>query len=69
MDWVRTAMHDLCQPITALECVLFLGTMSGDGSSTPTAEEAMATIRSALEQCERVSARLRAMQEQMQTEF
>lgn len=68
-SWLQTSLHDLCQPMTALECGLFLGTMSPDGVRTPTAEELAATIVAALEQCARVSAQLKAMQVRLQTEF
>jgi len=69
LDWMLKAMHDLCQPLTALECGLFLGTMSADGVGPPTAEELMATILGALQQCERATAQVRAMQERMQIEL
>ncbi len=65
LEWMRRAMHDLCQPVTALECGLFLGTMSRDGVQTPTAEELLATIQGALEQCERVTGQLRLIQEHL----
>ena len=68
-NWLRTALHDLCQPMTALECGLFVGTMSPDGVRMPTAEELMVTIEAALEQCGRVSTQLKAMQNRLQTEF
>ncbi len=63
--WIREALHDLCQPLTALECGLHIGMMSPDGIRTPTAEELMATIRQALGQSERLSMRLRAIQDRM----
>ena len=65
VEWIRHALHDLCQPLTALECGLFVGTMSPDGVSAPTAEELMVTIRHALEQCERVTDQLRVIQERI----
>jgi hypothetical protein len=61
--WMREALHDLCQPLTALECGLYIGTMSPDGVRAPTAEELRATILQALVQCERVTARLRVIQD------
>ncbi len=64
-EWMRAALHDLSQPLTALECGLFIGTMSPDGVRAPNAQELLATILQALEQCERVSMQLRAMQERM----
>jgi len=63
--WMRNAVHDLCQPLTALECGLFIGTMRPDGVRVPTADELLATIRQALEQCERVTGQLRVIQERI----
>ena len=37
-DWIREALHDLCQPLTALECRLYLGTM-GEGGGEATADD------------------------------
>jgi hypothetical protein len=67
-EWMREALHDLCQPLTALECGLYIGTMSPDGVRTPTADELLATIVEALRQCERVTARLRAIQDRLNSE-
>jgi hypothetical protein len=67
--WMLDALHDLCQPLTALECGLFLGTMSPDGVREPTAEELLATILEGLVQCERVSTQLRVVLERMQNGF
>jgi hypothetical protein len=65
MEWMRHALHDMSQPLTALECGLFLGTMSPDGVTKPTAEELLETITAALVQCERLIKQVRAMQERM----
>ena len=64
--WMRKALHDLCQPLTALECGLFLGTMSPDGVRAPRAEELVETILQALEQCELLTGQVRAMQDRLQ---
>ena len=64
-QWLRQAMHDISQPLTALECGLFIGTMSPDGVRAPTPEELLGTILEALAQCERVSTQLRAIQERL----
>jgi hypothetical protein len=66
---MRQAVHDVCQPVTALECGLFIGTMSPDGVRSPTVEELLGTILEALQQCERISAQLRAMQDRMRGEL
>ena len=64
-SWLGDALHDLCQPLTALECGLYLGTIGPDGKGTPTAEELMKTISHALTQCKRLTAGVRAIQERM----
>ena len=69
MDWMRKAMHDLSQPLTALECGLFLGTMSVDGVRAPTPEELLTTILAALEQCDRATKQVRVIQERMRDEL
>lgn len=66
LEWMREALHDLTQPLTALECGLFIGTMSPDGIRAPNAEELLGAILQALEQCERVTNQLRAIQERVQ---
>ena len=62
--WMRVALHDLCQPLTALECRLHLGTMDHNGRA-PTAEEMLDTIHESLAECERMMRRVRAMQEKL----
>ena len=64
-DWMRRALHDLSQPLTALECGLYLGTMSPDGTRASTHEELLKTILEALVQAERVISQVRAMQERL----
>lgn len=59
---LRQTLHDLSQPLTALECGLFVGTMSPDGVRAPRADELLATILDALAQCERMSNQLRELQ-------
>jgi hypothetical protein len=60
---MRRALHALSQPLTALECGLYIGTMSPDGVRAPTYEELLETIVQALEQTERVTGKVRTMQE------
>jgi hypothetical protein len=62
--WMREALHDLCQPLTALECCLYIGTMENQGEP-PTEADMRATIAAALTECERLMARVRAMQERL----
>ncbi len=61
---MRDALHDLSQPLTALECCLYIGTMDNQGER-PTAEELHSTIAAALVECERLMSRVRAMQERL----
>jgi len=65
LEWMRRALHDLAQPMTALECGLFIGTMSPDGVRAPSADELLATIHKALAECERMTGQLRAIQERI----
>ncbi len=63
--WIGKALHDLSQPLTAIECGLYVGTMSPDGVSAPTAEELLRTINEALEQAGRAITQVRAMQDRL----
>ncbi len=57
------ALHDLCQPLTALQCRLFLATMaSGRPVDVNELEQAVAD---ALKQCDRAIGLVRTMQERM----
>ena len=55
-EWLRDALHDLCQPLTALECRLFLG-LSQQGEA-----EMRTAIKEAMVQCERLIDGVRGMQ-------
>jgi len=63
-QWMREAMHDLCQPLTTLECCLYVGTMDDHGVP-PTEADLRATIDAALVECRRMMSRVRAMQERL----
>ncbi len=63
-DWIREALHDLCQPLTALECRLYLGTM-GEGGGEATADDMRQTIVEGLAECERLMAQVRMMQDRL----
>lgn len=60
-DWLRTALHDMAQPLMALECGLFLSTLDP--------EQDAAKLRQAIEeatgQCQRMLVCFRAMQSQL----
>jgi len=66
--WIGEALHDLCQPLTALECGLYIGTISPDGVRAPTPEELLETIQEALRQCERLATGLRVIQDRTNRE-
>jgi hypothetical protein len=57
------ALHDLSQPLTAMECRLYLGMMSSGGE--PEAAELVETIRESLAECERLMVRVRSMQDRL----
>jgi hypothetical protein len=50
-------LHDLSQPLTTLQCRLYLGSMD---------ENPTETIRQALEDCESLMARVHALQNRLQ---
>ena len=62
---MRRALHDLSQPLTALECRLYLGTMPAQPGREPQATELQDTIREALIECERLIASVRSMQDRL----
>ncbi len=53
-------LHDLSQPLTTLQCRLFLGTMD------ETAASMSETIRQALDDCEELMTRVHALQFRLQ---
>lgn len=62
---MRVALHDLSQPLTALECGLYLGSMGVDGTPNVDAAEMRTSIEEALRQCERMMTQVRAMQDHL----
>ena len=63
--WMRGALHDLSQPLTALECRLYLGMMgTGDGPQADAAEM-RTSVEESLQQCERIMVMVRAMQDHL----
>lgn len=59
--WIRTALHDFAQPLTALECGLFLSTLSPEQG----ADELRQVIDEAMSQCQRMLVCFRAIQERL----
>lgn len=60
--WLHKALHDLAQPVTAIECGLFLTTLEQDANVA----ELRNAIGEALGQCQRLMREVRAMQERLQ---
>lgn len=56
----QRGLHDLCQPLTALQCRLYLGT------SEEATDALQQTIRDSLVECERVMLQVRQLQDCMQ---
>ncbi len=54
---LASALHDLCQPLTALQCRLEIGALT----ATPTGYAE--AVREGLKECERLMSRVKAMQE------
>jgi signal transduction histidine kinase len=53
---LASALHDLCQPLTALQCRLEIGSLMG------TPEGHAEAVREGLKECERLMTRVKAMQ-------
>lgn len=58
--WMQKRLHDLCQPLTALQCRLFLATMVKEPEGE--LEELREAVRESLVQCERMIGQIRVMQ-------
>ena len=63
-DWIQDALHDLSQPLTALQGRLFLATLHPPGSEEERAEMRHA-VEDGLQQCERMMVSVRSMQRHM----
>jgi signal transduction histidine kinase len=60
---IEQALHDLCQPLTVLQCKLELGLLSGK-------EEAIqAAVRDGLHECRRLNATVQAMRNLVRSEL
>ena len=60
--WMEESLHDLCQPLTALQCRLFLATLA---QGTARAVEMEQAVADALKQCDRAIGLVRGMQNRM----
>lgn len=56
--WMEKGLHDLCQPLTALQCRLFLGTLAPEHD----VDELRLAIRESMVQCERLVTQVRRLQ-------
>jgi hypothetical protein len=62
--WLRQGLHDLCQPLTALECVLFVNREPVAGESLE-AGLLRTVMDEALVECGRMMVLVRGLQERM----
>ena len=60
--WLGSALHDLCQPLTALQCRLALGSLAAARGSGDELTELREAVGDSLVQCERMLKQVRAMQ-------
>ena len=63
--WMRTALHDLCQPLTALECQLYIALLDMEAEGQRGAAQERATIEFGLHECNRMMTVIRAIQARM----
>jgi hypothetical protein len=65
--WMRKALHDLCQPLTTLEGLLYLQTLTRGNREEPVSadNEVWQAIDEALHECNRMFAIVRVMQERL----
>lgn len=60
--WMQGALHDLCQPLTALQCRLALATLVQKNGREEEVQELRATVVESLVECERLIGHVRRMQ-------
>jgi hypothetical protein len=58
---LRVALHDLCQPLSALQCRLYLGTLDDEPSNMREA------IMESVSECERMVEMVRALQNRIRS--
>ncbi len=61
-EWVRRSLHDLCQPLTALQCRLSLGMMCVGEDDAAELAELRRMMHDSLTECERMMDLVRVMQ-------
>ena len=62
---MQGALHDLCQPLTALQCRLALATLVPKNGREEEVRELRATVMESLVECERLIGHVRGMQNGM----
>ncbi len=63
-DWMRHGLHDLCQPLMALECLLFVNREPVEGESLD-ASVLRGVIQEGLVECQRMLVLMQGMQQRM----
>jgi hypothetical protein len=64
LAWLHEALHALGQPLTALECRLFVGKLEAEGADDRAAVPALrSAVEESLLECKRLFALVRSMQD------
>ncbi len=63
--WLKSALHELAQPLCALQLVLYLGCEADGKGGTGPHDQREQCLREAQVQCARMQAMVRAMQRRM----
>lgn len=64
-NWMQRSIHDLCQPLTALQVLLYLGLADGMGDTGGAGKEAALrkTLEDAMVECGKLVLLVRSMQQ------
>ncbi len=68
-EWLRDGLHELSQPLSALELLLYLGVQEDAGDGSGPEDRRAQYLREAQVQCARMLATVRAMQQRMSYEM
>lgn len=65
LEWVRRSIHDLCQPLTALQLLLYMGLAERVGDKAEAAEVVglRKTLDEAIVECDKLVSLVRSMQQ------
>ncbi len=62
-EWMRKALHDLCQPLTALDCLLYLNSLpDADAGDVKDSAALQRAIHDAMVECSKMMELVRSMQ-------